>query len=132
MHAVQRMSHRSLASTSATRPQSTFGVVIAGTMWRLNDHDLRYDNATVLQVHHVFSHQADDIKLNPGAGSTMQLQQRLLNPLQQLAADRCHLTRDTGAAIANSGLFARVEAEPPLSVQGAGLIAPHAAGIAYV
>ena len=58
------------------------------------------------------------------------MQQRLLDPLQQLAADRCKLTRDTGGAIARSGLFARVDSET-FSVPGAGLIAPHVAGIAY-
>lgn len=62
----------------------------------------------------------------------LQLQQRLLDPLQQLAADRCHLTRDTGAAIAASGRFTSVDAELPFYVPGAGLIAPTAAGIAYL
>lgn len=61
-----------------------------------------------------------------------QVQQRLLDPLQQLAADRCHLTRDTGAVIQGCGHFSRVDAMAPFVVPGAGLIGPHAAGIAYV
>lgn len=68
----------------------------------------------------------------PSQDRLLQLQQRLLDPLQQLSADRCHLTRDTGATIAASGCFATVDAEEPFYVQGAGLIAPTAAGIAYI
>lgn len=70
--------------------------------------------------------------LAPSSDCFLQLQQRLLDPLQQLVADRCHLTRDTGAAIASSGHFTSVEAEEPFSVARAGLIAPTAAGIAYI
>eukprot|EP00878_Enallax_costatus_P019545 GHUV01020621.1.p2 GENE.GHUV01020621.1~~GHUV01020621.1.p2 ORF type:complete len:252 (+),score=94.78 GHUV01020621.1:727-1482(+) len=38
--------------------------------------------------------------------SWRQVQQRLLNPLQMLLADNCHLTRDTAAAVQSSGLEA--------------------------
>lgn len=34
--------------------------------------------------------------------SWLQVQQRLLNPLQQLLADNCHLTKDTGALVHSS------------------------------
>jgi len=70
--------------------------------------------------------------LAPPSDRVLQVQQRLLDPLQQLAADRCHLTRDTGAVIQGCGHFSRVDAMAPFVVPGAGLIGPHAAGIAYV
>lgn len=78
----------------------------------------------------------------------LQLQQRLLDPLQQLLADRCHLTRDTAAVLHTSGLV--LQPLPPLpagvwglpgrasvnsrdlwrfEVEGMGLIAPHIAAI---
>lgn len=34
--------------------------------------------------------------------------QRLLDPLQRLAADNCHLTRDTGVLLRTSSLFSQV------------------------
>lgn len=70
--------------------------------------------------------------LAPPSNRLLQWQQQLLDPLQQLAADRCHLTRDTGATIAACGRFATVDAEQPFYVPGAGLIAPTAAGVAYL
>lgn len=90
--------------------------------------------------------------------SWRQVQQRLLNPLQMLLADNCHLTRDTAAMVQTSGfvaqpleLIATAEGLPGLQlaaktggetggsgidlellrfdVRGMGLIAPHIAGI---
>lgn len=56
--------------------------------------------------------------------------QRLLNPLQCLLADNCHLTRDPLPLLeACPGFCGGVEARR-LSVEGASLIAPHVAGIA--
>jgi hypothetical protein len=56
------------------------------------------------------------------------LQQRLFNGLQQLLADGCHLDRDTEALLRKcEGLG--VEEMRRLEVEGAGLIAPHLAGI---
>lgn len=88
----------------------------------------------------------------PGQG-WLRAQQALLDPLQQLLADRCHLTRDTGALLLRSG-FEAAQGEPPalltagcvndavaalqggqvrglvgFSVDGMGLIAPHVAGL---
>lgn len=79
----------------------------------------------------------------------LQVQQRLLDPLQQLLADNCHLTRDTAVALQHSGFEA--EALQPYSVgsvaaaadkvingssgllgfevEGMSLISPHLAGI---
>lgn len=44
----------------------------------------------------------------------LQLQQRLLNPLQRLLADNCHLSRDTAAVVQSSGL--QLQPLPPLPV----------------
>lgn len=54
----------------------------------------------------------------------LRLKQRVLDPLQQLLADGCHLTRDTGALIMKAG-FAQVEVKA-LEVGSYDLIAPHA------
>ena len=54
--------------------------------------------------------------------------QRLLDPLQQLLADGCHLTRRTGDIIADAG-FANVDLRR-LQVPGASLISPHVWGVA--
>ena len=54
--------------------------------------------------------------------------QHILNPLQQAAADGCHLDRDTLAAIKAAG-FASVGAES-FVIPDLGLIGPHTAGIA--
>ncbi|KAF6264409.1 S-adenosyl-L-methionine-dependent methyltransferase [Scenedesmus sp. NREL 46B-D3] len=84
----------------------------------------------------------------------LQLQQRLLDPLQQLLADNCHLTRDTAAVLQASGfecgndsggwvqpvMMESVEAAAAevgggggtlfrFEVPGMSLIAPHIAGI---
>jgi SAM-dependent methyltransferase len=45
----------------------------------------------------------------------LQLQQRLLDPLQRLLADNCHLTRDTAAALNSTGFVP--QPLPPLPVQ---------------
>lgn len=45
----------------------------------------------------------------------LQLQQRLLDPLQRLLADNCHLTRDTAAALSSTGFVP--QPLPPLPVQ---------------
>lgn len=62
----------------------------------------------------------------------LQLQQRLLEPLQRLAADNCHLTRRTGALLRSCGLFKQVDVQAEFEVPGQGLIAPHVAGLAIV
>lgn len=64
----------------------------------------------------------------PQGRTFLQLQQRVLDPLQQWLADGCHLTRDPLPAIGGAG-FASVEALH-LEVEGMGLIAPHVAGVA--
>lgn len=56
------------------------------------------------------------------------LAQHALNPLQQMLADNCHLTRDPLPMIESvfqGGVHAR-----RFSVDGASLIAPHVAGLA--
>ena len=58
------------------------------------------------------------------------LSQFCFNPLQQLLADGCHLTRDPLPAIEAAG-FTRVDARR-FEVAGAGLIAPHVAGKAVL
>lgn len=45
----------------------------------------------------------------------LQLQQRLLDPLQRLLADNCHLTRDTAAAVSSTGFVP--QPLPPLPLQ---------------
>ena len=58
----------------------------------------------------------------------LRLFQHLLNPLQQVSADGCHLDRDTLSAIQSSG-FGRTDVSR-FTVPGLGLIGPHVAGIA--
>lgn len=58
----------------------------------------------------------------------LRLLQNLLNPLQQAAADGCHLNRDTLKSVQSAG-FASVNASN-FTVPGLGLIGPHVAGIA--
>jgi hypothetical protein len=54
--------------------------------------------------------------------------QHVLNPLQKLVADNCHLTRDPLPLIHST--FAGSLDAVQFSVDGASLIAPHVAGIA--
>lgn len=54
--------------------------------------------------------------------------QQILNPIQQVLADGCHLTRNPLDAFYNAG-FADVDARQ-FDVPGWGLIAPTVAGIA--
>ncbi len=58
----------------------------------------------------------------------LRLKQAILDPLQQLLADGCHLCRDPLPAI-EAAFGGAVEAER-LAVPGQGLIGPHVAGIA--
>lgn len=57
------------------------------------------------------------------------LAQHALNPLQQLLADNCHLTRDPISMIETVFGAGNVQAQR-FSVDGASLIAPHVAGLA--
>lgn len=59
---------------------------------------------------------------------SLRVMQHILNPLQQAAADGCHLDRNTLAAIKAAG-FASVGADS-FVVPNLGLIGPHTAGIA--
>lgn len=62
-----------------------------------------------------------------GARPLLSLGQRLLDPLQSLVADGCHLTRDTGRALRDAGYdTAGVES---FQVEGLGILAPHIAGV---
>ncbi|KAI8477362.1 MAG: S-adenosyl-L-methionine-dependent methyltransferase [Monoraphidium minutum] len=54
------------------------------------------------------------------------LGQRVLDPLQSLVADGCHLTRDTAAALRGAG-FDASEVDS-FEVPGLGILAPHIAG----
>lgn len=58
----------------------------------------------------------------------VRVSQTVLDPLQQLLADNCHLTRDTGRLIEEAG-FASVEVSR-FEVEVASLIAPHVSGVA--
>jgi ubiquinone/menaquinone biosynthesis C-methylase UbiE len=55
--------------------------------------------------------------------------QKALDPLQQLAADGCHLDRQTLQSIETAG-FKDVDAMQ-IMLEGFGLISPHAAGLAF-
>jgi hypothetical protein len=55
--------------------------------------------------------------------------QGVLNPLQQIVADGCHLTRKTGQVIAKAG-FSKVEIQQAF-ISTACIINPHVYGIAY-
>lgn len=63
-------------------------------------------------------------------GSVQLLEQKLLNPLQQLVADGCHLDRSTLTLIEKAG-FSSVQARS-FEVDGLGILSPHIAGIAIV
>jgi hypothetical protein len=56
----------------------------------------------------------------------LQLQQRLLDPLQRLLADNCHLTRDTAAAVLATSLTP--QPLPPLPLKSAATAAANADG----
>ena len=64
----------------------------------------------------------------PGNKPLLRLGQTLLNPLQQLLADGCHLTREPTTAMAAAGLS--IKHLSRFQVEGESLIAPHVAGIA--
>lgn len=63
-------------------------------------------------------------------GDSLRFWQKLLDPLQQLVADGCHLQRDTLSLI-EAAQFASVNAER-VNVNGISLIAPHVVGSACV
>lgn len=58
--------------------------------------------------------------------------QRVLEPLQRLVADGCHLTRDTKAAVARAGFAGGAEPLESFDVPGLGILAPHVAGVLTV
>ncbi|KAJ6811757.1 methyltransferase-like protein 7A [Iris pallida] len=61
-------------------------------------------------------------------GSLLRLMQSILDPLQQLLSDGCHLTRETGSLISEGG-FSRVNFDMTI-LSNASLISPHIYGIA--
>lgn len=61
-------------------------------------------------------------------GEPLRFWQNLLDPVQQLVADGCHLTRDTLSLI-EAAQFASVSAHN-FQVEGASIIGPHVCGIA--
>lgn len=73
----------------------------------------------VLFIEHVYA---------PDNHLLLRLGQQVLNPLQQLLADGCHLTRDPEPLMAPAGLT--VTQSRRFLVEGESLIAPHVAGIA--
>ena len=69
----------------------------------------------LLLIEHVISPQLN----------LLQLQQRLLDPLQRLLADNCHLTRDTAAAVLATSLIP--QPLPPLPLKSAATAAANGA-----
>ncbi|XP_023731317.1 uncharacterized protein LOC111879072 [Lactuca sativa] len=61
-------------------------------------------------------------------GSLLKVMQSFLDPLQQVVADGCHLTRETGETISKAG-FSNVDMKTAF-LSSASLINPHAYGIA--
>ncbi|KAL4569511.1 hypothetical protein LXL04_025150 [Taraxacum kok-saghyz] len=61
-------------------------------------------------------------------GTILKVVQRILDPLQQVVADGCHLTRETGETISGLG-FSSVDLKTAF-LSSASLINPHAYGIA--
>lgn len=62
-------------------------------------------------------------------GTSLKLLQKILNPLQQLLADGCHLTRETGRYISEAG-FSSVDSSTGF-ISSALFINPHLYGIAH-
>ncbi|XP_022022199.1 methyltransferase-like protein 7A isoform X12 [Helianthus annuus] len=62
-------------------------------------------------------------------GTFLKVIQRALDPLQQVVADGCHLTRETGDSISAAG-FSSTDIKK-VFLSSASLINPHAYGIAY-
>ncbi|KAI7758276.1 hypothetical protein M8C21_005424 [Ambrosia artemisiifolia] len=62
-------------------------------------------------------------------GTFLKVIQRALDPLQQVVADGCHLTRETGHIISAAG-FSSTDIKK-VFLSSASLINPHAYGIAY-
>lgn len=62
-------------------------------------------------------------------GTVMKLAQILLDPLQELVVDGCHLTRETGKEISEAGFSKLVLSKEFIS--NIPLINPHVYGIAY-
>lgn len=77
-------------------------------------------NGKLLLIEHV---RSDDDQF-------LRLQQYVLDPLQQVLADGCHLTRDTQGALVAAGF----DTSPldRFQVQGMSLIAPHVGGLITV
>lgn len=64
----------------------------------------------------------------PSDRPLLRVAQTVLNPLQQVLADECHLTRDTLRAVETAG-FAQVDADR-FVVGGLSYLGPHVAGVA--
>lgn len=62
----------------------------------------------------------------PPSNAGLRLTQTLLDPLQQLLADGCHLTRDTLSVVRGAGFSGGVEAKE-FMLDGFSLIGPHIA-----
>ncbi len=65
--------------------------------------------------------------LSPEPG-LLRVQQQVLDGLQQMLADGCHLNRDTEAALRACQQLKAVDIQR-LQVPGAGLISPHVAAV---
>lgn len=61
-------------------------------------------------------------------GTFLRVLQNVVDPLQQIVSDGCHLTRETGKSISEVG-FSGVDINTTL-VSNASLISPHVYGIA--
>ncbi|XP_022550567.1 putative methyltransferase-like protein 7A isoform X2 [Brassica napus] len=57
--------------------------------------------------------------------------QNVLDPLQQVVADGCHLTRNTGLYIAGAGFSGGAEINTPAMYSFPWIIRPHVYGVAY-
>ena len=65
---------------------------------------------------------------NDADGTSLKFWQSVLDPLQQIVADGCHLTRETGKNISEAG-FSGVDLSMAF-LSNASLISPHVYGMA--
>lgn len=88
-----------------------------------------WNNMFIFMHHYMKLQTSFMLKFETTDGTSLRFLQNILDPLQQLLADGCHLTRETGRYISNAG-FSSVDSSTSF-ISNAVFINPQLYGIAH-
>ncbi|XP_042381765.1 methyltransferase-like protein 7A isoform X2 [Zingiber officinale] len=120
----KQMEKYARASAEAVGLQSTRFSFVKGVGEALNVEDNTMDAVIGTLV----LCSVSDVALTLRDGSFLRFAQNVLDPLQQIVADGCHLTRETGKSISEAG-FSSVNLQTCF-LSSVSIISPHVYGIA--